>query len=331
MSQEQPPGKAKSQAPRSPKPKISQRRAALQKAVQALQQAWKQTQPILRTQSIKLLQGTIQVLKGVLAKLETPTPTATQPAPSSVTAGEITQSDSPQPPEAAKPATPLGKPSESGVPASWTKRLGAWWNSVLGLIRSRLPESLNQKLSDRVLTGVLTGTFLLLLGTSAILLDKSSQVGDVPASQPVPPPPLRAPPELSASQPESVEAAPQEPVVFPPPVPELTPEQKLLANIQQQVSELSNQYVEGLLQSIQADFPGHHLTLKLTNSWYNLTPAQQDTLMDEALHQAQELDFGKLEVMDFKGTLLARSPVVGPNMVVIQRQLPASVAASSAS
>jgi hypothetical protein len=52
----------------------------------------------------------------------------------------------------------------------------------------------------------------------------------------------------------------------------------------------------------------------------NLKESQQDKLADEILRRSNELDFSKLEITDLKGTLLARSPVVGPNMVILKRQ-----------
>jgi ABC-type molybdenum transport system ATPase subunit/photorepair protein PhrA len=56
-------------------------------------------------------------------------------------------------------------------------------------------------------------------------------------------------------------------------------------------------------------------------SAYELSGDRQNKLADEMLKRAQELDFSKLEITDIQGTLLARSPVVGPNMIILQRAI----------
>jgi hypothetical protein len=105
----------------------------------------------------------------------------------------------------------------------------------------------------------------------------------------------------------------------------LTPEQKLIARIQDQVAEVSNQYVGGLIQSVQANFRASRLTVKVGNGWYDLAPAQQDKLANDLLKRAKQLDFSKLELTSPDNTLLARSPVVGAEMIIMQRTSRASV------
>jgi hypothetical protein len=106
----------------------------------------------------------------------------------------------------------------------------------------------------------------------------------------------------------------------PPPAPVLTPEQSLVATIQKQVAEVTSQYANGLIQSIQANFPSSRLQVKVTNGWYELSSEQQDKLATEMFGRAKELDFSKLEIADLGGNLLARSPVVGTKMVILQRK-----------
>jgi len=50
---------------------------------------------------------------------------------------------------------------------------------------------------------------------------------------------------------------------------ELTPEQNLIASIENQVAEITDSYADGLIQSIQANFQGS-LTIKVGDDWYNL-------------------------------------------------------------
>jgi hypothetical protein len=77
--------------------------------------------------------------------------------------------------------------------------------------------------------------------------------------------------------------------------------------------------VSGLIQSVQANFRVSRLTVKVGDGWYELSEPQQDNLANEMLRRAQELNFSKLEITDPEATLLARSPVVGTEMVILQR------------
>jgi hypothetical protein len=129
-----------------------------------------------------------------------------------------------------------------------------------------------------------------------------------------PPNTIDAPPELKAPKP----AQPVE--VIPPPEPELTPEQSLVASIQQQVAEITDRYGNGLIQSIEANFMASRLMVKVSDRWYELKESQQNKLADEILRRSREMDFSKLEITDIQGTLVARNPVVGSNMVILKRQ-----------
>ncbi len=188
-------------------------------------------------------------------------------------------------------------------------RLQAFWNGTLAKVRSLLPQAWNEKLSDWALTGAIAGIVVVVLVTTAALLPET------PAQEAkAPPNTIEAPPELKApDEPQPVEPEPL-------PTPELTPEQGLIAAIQKQVAEITDQYGSGLIRSIEANFLGSRLIVKVSDGWYNLDESQQNKLADEMLRRSKELDFSKLEITDIKGTLLARSPVVGPNMVILKRQ-----------
>jgi hypothetical protein len=190
------------------------------------------------------------------------------------------------------------------------ERVQAWRNAALKNIRALLPESLNQKLSDWALTGAIAGVIVILLWTSAALIpQKPVEVANVPPAE------IKTPPELKApKKPEPVKIAP-------PPTLVLTPEQNLIAAIQNQVAEITEKYAGGLIQSIEANFQGSLLTVKVSDGWYSLKQPQQDKLADEMLRRSQELDFSKLEITDPEGTLVARTPVVGPHMVILKRQV----------
>jgi hypothetical protein len=188
-------------------------------------------------------------------------------------------------------------------------KLQAFWDATLTKVRSLLPAAWNAKLSDWALTGAIAGIVVVILVTTAALLpDTPTQVAKAPPNT------IEAPPELKAPEP------PQPVEIEPPPTPELTPEQSLIAAIQQQVADLTERYGKGLIQSVDANFLSSRLIVKLSDGWYTLKESQQNKLADEILRRSRDLDFSKLEITDLKGTLLARNPVVGSNMVILKRQ-----------
>lgn len=156
-----------------------------------------------------------------------------------------------------------------------------------------------------------------------------------PAAKPAPTPTPKAAPAKPITEFPKPTPAPSAspvptPVVSPSPAPKpppappplkLTPEQTLIARIQDQVAEVSDQYVSGLIQSVQANFRASRLTVKVGDGWYTLMAPQQDSLANDVLKRAQQLNFIKLEIVDANGSLLARSPVIGSEMVVLKRSL----------
>ena len=188
-------------------------------------------------------------------------------------------------------------------------KLQAFWDATLAKVRSLLPTAWNEKLSDWALTSAIAGVVVVIMVTTATLLPETpAQVAKAPPNS------IDAPPELKAPQP------PQPVEVVQPPQPELTPEQSLVAAIQQQVAEITERYGNGLIQSIDANFLASRLMVKVSDRWYSLKESQQNKLADEILRRSRELDFSRLEITDLEGTLVARTPVVGSNMVILKRQ-----------
>ena len=153
--------------------------------------------------------------------------------------------------------------------------------------------------------------------------EQPPEIATAPELEPIPIPTIPTPPELSApTQPEPVEETPlpePEPEPTPTPVVELTPEQTLIAAIENRVAEVNNGFADGLIESIQANFEGSSLTVKVGNDWYNFKSSEQDNLAAQMLERARELDFSRLEITDTQGKLLARSPVVGKDMIILKR------------
>ncbi len=333
----------KTQTPPTPY-KAGSSGTGLKKTTQTAESTRNRKQPFLKAQSIKVLRGTIGLLEGVVEKLETEPVTQIPPAvPPSTTSLRTpvldTTAVTPQPEPVSSASEPVVTAPVSDIPTVVPEiveqkpepaskrvlepakpkltdrilpsfhRVEAFWDATLRKVRSLLPQAWNEKLSDWGLTGAIATIVVVLLVTTAALIPETpAQVAKAPPNT------INAPPELKAPEP------PQPVEVEPPPTPELTPEQSLISSIQNQVAEVTQQYGNGLIQSIEANFLASRLIVKVSNGWYDLKESQQNKLADEILRRSKGLDFSKLEITDLKGTIVARSPVVGPNMVILQRQ-----------
>lgn len=151
------------------------------------------------------------------------------------------------------------------------------------------------------------------------------------------PTPEETEPKPKVEIPPLIEQTPQEETVSKleiktpsqdPPTP-LTPEETLIAAIQNQVGEISlnlkdsnskNGTFAEIIESIQANFLNSNLTIKINNDWYSLQKNQQDKLAVEILQRSQQLDFTHLEITDLQGKLIARNPVVGTEMIIFKRK-----------
>jgi hypothetical protein len=73
------------------------------------------------------------------------------------------------------------------------------------------------------------------------------------------------------------------------------------------------------LSSRPVDFAASRLRLKLPDAWYKLGETQQNELAQQLWQRSQRFDFRKLEIQDAHNHLIARSPIVGNDMVVLRR------------
>lgn len=101
--------------------------------------------------------------------------------------------------------------------------------------------------------------------------------------------------------------------------PELTPEQNLIVSIKKEILAVTNEYADGLILTIEANFNSGYLTINIDDNWYEINESKQDLLAQEIFKQAQILDFYKLNIKDTKGNLIARSPIVGNEMIIMRR------------
>ncbi|WP_392482906.1 hypothetical protein [Nostoc sp. C110] len=263
------------------------------------QKPYQRVQPFWKAKIIQVLRGTIGVLETTVDKLETAPPPGTKETP------------------------------------GFFQQLQLRWGGLLRTIRLFLPSNLSTKLSDTALTGIVTGIAVILVWTTAtVFTGKPTEIATVPPVEevPAPTPTITTPPESVVPEPqppqppEKITPPEPEPEPIPTPTPtptpaiELTPEQALIAAIENQVAEISDRIASGLIKSIQANFRTSNLTVKISDDWYTLKESQQDKLAAEILQRSQELDFTHLEIIDSQDKLIARNPVVGTEMVIFKRQ-----------
>lgn len=181
------------------------------------------------------------------------------------------------------------------------------WKKGLRWVRSQLPLDLQRQLPDGVLTAVVLGLVMLILA-----LWNPLGAGQKQASPPVSEP-VSA--ELSLGEESRPGLAPSALA----PAAESTPEQSLIADIQARVSRLSRSYGADLVQSVEVNLPQNTLGVNVAEAWYGLLASQQDEVAQDIFAQAQGLSFGTLQLRDPNGLVVARNPVVGPNIVVLRR------------
>lgn len=289
-------------------------------------------QPSLKKQSVKALRGTIHYLEKAVERIEAePAPKQARkraPAPSKASENPLSSSSQTL---TNKRAPTLSTDALSETFRAFWQQVWRSWRPLLRQIRNRLPVSVNRNFSDRALTGAIAGSLILFLWTASTLLPAKPQPTtiaktpppaiDVTSPEPTPkttpiPPLVKAP---EPPKPVEISPAPTSKPSVPPLPLKLTPEQPLIARIQNQVAAISNQYASDLIQSVQANFRSSRLIVNVSDGWYGLSRLQQDNLAGEILRRTETLDFIKLEMVDAAGKLLARSPVVGSEMIILKR------------
>lgn len=204
----------------------------------------------------------------------------------------------------------------------WLATLQQRWTQVATAARSRLPWIANW--SDTTLLAVVAG--ILVVGL-ILVLQGGSGAPPAPAMEPK----TRELPAMAqgdeAAAVESVGNREEpEPAIAPAPVaaPGSQPPDPI-RDIQAQLTAVAALYGENLVQSVQVNLAQARLTTNLSTDWYQLNGDAQGDLVADLQRRAQALTFSTLEVRSPDGDLLARSPVVGDTMVILQRQLPPGV------
>ncbi len=106
---------------------------------------------------------------------------------------------------------------------------------------------------------------------------------------------------------------------LPPPLLNLPPAQALINSLREQVQSITDQYSPDLIDTVQADFRRGRLIVMLSNDWYSLDSDRQTQVAQDILGRSRELNFSKLELVDANDRLLARSPVLGDQMLILSQ------------
>ena len=96
-----------------------------------------------------------------------------------------------------------------------------------------------------------------------------------------------------------------------------TPEQNLLATLETKISELTQAQESEFIQNIQIN-PDRSLLVRVTDDWYELDEVGQNDLGNEILQRSRNFSFERLELKDNEDTLVARSPIIGNNIIILQ-------------
>ncbi|MBD2326462.1 hypothetical protein [Alkalinema sp. FACHB-956] len=99
----------------------------------------------------------------------------------------------------------------------------------------------------------------------------------------------------------------------------LSPEQKLLAFLQEPLQNQEPSDTQVIVAAKPQAAAGS-LQVIVNDRWRLLNPTSQDRLANTLLQQAQQKNFTELELVDSEDTVLARSPIVGSEMVILHRR-----------
>jgi hypothetical protein len=99
-----------------------------------------------------------------------------------------------------------------------------------------------------------------------------------------------------------------------------TPEQNLIAALTTKLRELTQDYSSEFIQDIQVNLSDNSLIVRVTDGWYELEESGQNSLGNEILLHSRAFSFDKLEFQDKMGTLIARNPIIGENIIMLQNK-----------
>jgi hypothetical protein len=151
------------------------------------------------------------------------------------------------------------------------------------------------------------------------IADLSSPTQTPVRSQPIPQPiaptiakPVTAPP-IAVTQP-----APQSTTAIAPSE-SLSPEANRRLKLRQNLDLIANALVPQSIVGIRPNDRSQSLTITLNDAWYRSPEDTQTNLSNSLLVIAQGQGYSRLQLEDTEGSVVARNPVVGDGMIVVQR------------
>ena len=150
-------------------------------------------------------------------------------------------------------------------------------------------------------------------GSNGVLSDSEPTVGELPnESEPAKdslPPVLESPGKAKNLKMVTIE-------------PELnfTPEQTLIAAVASKAASSIADYPPELIDSVEVDLPQNNVKVRVSDEWYALDESRQTKIAEKMLAKSRQLSFSKLELEDRSGTLVARNPVVGNKIIILQHE-----------
>jgi hypothetical protein len=321
-----------------PSPTTAQQSPASQdtsaKVLDIVKKTWAKAQPVLQKNTIKAL---LAVNKGSEHFLDNVLPPLTQKTIAAIPADAKTKFNTQK--EKIQPTLNKVQPLwQKVVLPFWTNVVVPNWGKLLDFLRQRLPVELKNTLTNRFLTiGIAVVLWLVLWLWGAITPDRSvaqqkpvrrPTVATRPASPPKPTysTPRTAPSIAPQSPSAPVKVVPKEPVAITPPpsspspVPVTPPKPEIdLAAIQTQLESAIERQGDGLLKSVQAPEKFQRLQIGFSREWYGLAKDEQDQLAQTMAQQSEKLKFSKFELRDDQNALVARSPIVGNEVIILKR------------
>jgi hypothetical protein len=227
---------------------------------------------------------------------------------------------------------------DKGAVPFWQKVVVPAWNKGLAFLRSRLPENL-QELTDRFLTvAILTAAVAIYwffssltsgqpatakqppVPTKPVLTRPAPKpISQRPAMQPKSAPSTAVKPSSSGSRPAAPVPSPKVTVA----TPQVAPSPAIdLAEIQAQLASAVTaagvgDAADGLVTAVKVANSNQQLRVSLGTGWDSLSDADQKTVAQKLWARSQKLQFSKFELLDSTNTLVARSPVVGSNVIFL--------------
>ena len=97
-----------------------------------------------------------------------------------------------------------------------------------------------------------------------------------------------------------------------------TPEQNFVAVLQTKIANLTDDYPTDFVDLIKVNLPKNTILVEVNDDWYELDESSQNQIGNSVLERIRQLKFNKLKFQDSTGKLVARNPVIGDNIIILE-------------